>query len=83
MKTTGGRDATVYRVLEPIPSIGAEPGDYLVFDPTHPMLPFVLQRNLPMSQVGYLSEPGVVELVLDHQPAHEPVSADASLQLVE
>ena len=37
----------IYRVLAPIPEIGALPGDVLVADPSDPEFPFVLSRSLP------------------------------------
>ena len=38
-------DSIVYRVLQPIDSIGAIPGDYLVVRPGHKR-EFIVQRNL-------------------------------------
>lgn len=47
----------VYRVTQPIPEIGAIPGDCIVAEPANPTHPVVLTRQL---------ERGVLPLVLDN-----------------
>lgn len=55
----------VFRVLNPISEIGAQPGDHLLVQLGHPTLPFLLQRDLSLSQLTVLTEPDDFELVMD------------------
>ena len=51
----------VYRVRRSIPEIGARAGDYLVVQPDHPTLPFVIKRQVPLALLGVVMDPENVE----------------------
>ena len=53
----------VYRVRRSIPEIGARAGDYLVVQPAHPTLPFVIKRQVPLALLGVVMDPENVELM--------------------
>ncbi len=46
----------VYQIGRPIPEIGARPGDYLVVRLYHKQRPVVLQRNLPLTAIRFVSD---------------------------
>jgi hypothetical protein len=80
---------TVFRVVQPIPCIGARAGDYLIVEPSHPTLPFVLQRSLPLSLIKVLAEPDAVDFIplqsrpfRRRRPAGGPASSER-LRLME
>ena len=56
----------VYRVLQPIPAVGAISGDYLVLRPGHTHR-FVLHRDLDPDLVRVLTDLRAVDLV-NHPP---------------
>ncbi len=80
-------NAAVYRVLAPIPEIGAEPGDHFIARPDHPTLPYVLHRQVPRSLAGILlSDSELLELVpyRDGRPViRVPVPVPGCPQLVQ
>jgi hypothetical protein len=53
---------TVYRVLRPIPAVGAVPGDFLVLRPWHRERPLILYRTLSILDLHVLGIPDAVEV---------------------
>ena len=66
--------AAFFRVLKPIKSIGAQPGDFLIARPGD-IRPFVLYRVLSPLDLPVLAEAAAVEVI---QPPHLPVPEPAS-----
>ena len=68
---------SAYRVMQPIPELGAVPGDYIIVRPGDPEAPCTLERMLPFDQA--LRHVGDVDAPLVYATPPREDALEASL----
>ena len=72
----------VYRAERSMPDIGAEPGDVILVEPTHPTIPLIVLREFGHGALAKLLssgmlddiEPTPVDMDPIHIPGHKPAT---------
>lgn len=61
-----------YRVIAPMPEIGAEPGDYLYAEPADPDFPLTLTRHFDRNVLPIVLDNQRLKLVSVSDPSSQP-----------